>query len=693
MVANLPLLNAFEAHIINVTASITNDIPTGEFCSAGEPVVELSIISTDADMANAEIWYTVDYDNDPDDGGNPVCDDPGSLLYNDPSYLGTGPFELYSSATVRAVSCHYRGGELLQSAVVSMYYDDVSIANCNPSLKITKVYYDVDSGHYEPCQEWKSEWVEIYNPTSSPVNIKNWEICDNTDCDILSSSDLFIPAGGYAVITGKSTTWKYWDIPAGVVKIVLDSPIGGDGLDNDGDRVILLRSNGNRADAMSYGTDTFIFNPSCPDVAEGNMLGRISLDPRPGYQDTDTAGDWKELGLPAISGITAGPLQAEYCGCCDDEDNSCGSCPCDACPTTCHCAPGSYYKQQMDIVWTMANPVTNDESSVEIVYIIDRDCSGDISDGDLPYYTLETYTLASGASATETYTWIGWTSDDDLLHWDERKDGWWKDKEGNNVPYFYGFTWIQITASGSENFMIKDSDTGIAMFEPLPPGISFEDRCSILGDSCDECRLGLENYSGTDDFGSVEELALSPPQGGSSGGSADDNVGDDADVSDGAADGAESENQEEAIVAKNEDTADDAVVNGGEGDKDDEGEDEEITAREEDADMADDDEESDDDSDDEDEPTVARDEEDGEAADDDESDDGADNLDGEDNSNDGEEISNDNKDAGSDAIGGNTDTDDTDGGDSNDGGGGDLPMPIEDESGSAEIEISFTPQV
>jgi predicted ribosomally synthesized peptide with SipW-like signal peptide len=174
-----------------------------------------------------------------------------------------------------------------------------------PMLVINKVYYDVDDEHgIEP----DNEWVELYNPTRDDINISNWVIGDNTAQDVIPAGTI-IPAHGYLLITGNSSTFGYWDIPAGVVKIVLaDGEIGND-LDDDGDSVILKTSDGIEVDAMSYGTDNYAFDPSCADVDEGHMLGRY-----PNGFDTNSAADWKDYGLPSVTVIYPNGGETWYVG-------------------------------------------------------------------------------------------------------------------------------------------------------------------------------------------------------------------------------------------------------------------------------------------------------------------------------------------------------------------------------------------
>lgn len=348
-------------------------------------------------------------------------------------------------------------------------------------LLITKVYYDVCNKTNGSCGEYKgeeknNEWVEIYNPTSADADIHGWKICDNNSCDTLPDSDV-IPAYGFAIITDKNTTWDYWSIPDDVIKIELNNSIGG-GLANTGDRVILKNADGEEVDAMSYEDDVMILNPAPPldehgatyDLPKGHMLGRM-----PVAQDTDTAADWQDLGLPIVNSVSVSPLQSEYCGNCGGGSNK-------------YCAPGLYYSQQLDIAWnaTTNNTSGNSELSVDIAYIADNDCSGDISDGD------NRYVIKRGEINDGSYTWAGWTGS-----WNGTL---WEDENGNIVPYFYGYEWIKITAAGPENFMVNNSKASIPMFEPLPTGIDFEDFCSMPENPCGgECHLGSEDYFETDD--------------------------------------------------------------------------------------------------------------------------------------------------------------------------------------------------
>lgn len=162
MISNLPLLDAYEAHIINVTAEVTNDVPSidppgGEFCNDGELEVVLSVNSST--LAGADIYYTIN-DTDPD------CFIPNGLLYTGLS--GTGPFGLPDGiTTVKARSCH----DGRQSVVMSADFD-VSLVYCG---------YVCGDGNLDP-----GEQCDDGNNIDGDGCSSTCEIESEVQCDALS---------------------------------------------------------------------------------------------------------------------------------------------------------------------------------------------------------------------------------------------------------------------------------------------------------------------------------------------------------------------------------------------------------------------------------------------------------------------------------------------------------------------------
>jgi hypothetical protein len=92
------------------------------------------------------------------------------------------------------------------------------------------------------------EWVELYNTTSSPINLKNWKITDATGTRAtISTRDVFIQPQDYLVIARDSTIFSFHaTIPAPVLRINLPA------LNNTGDVVVLFDSANATVDSLTY---------------------------------------------------------------------------------------------------------------------------------------------------------------------------------------------------------------------------------------------------------------------------------------------------------------------------------------------------------------------------------------------------------------------------------------------------------
>ena len=110
------------------------------------------------------------------------------------------------------------------------------------------------------------EWVEVFNPTTAAVDMAGWKLRDNTTEDALPQ---FVLAPGEYLIVAATATGFAANNPGFTGHLVsLEGSIGG-GLGNTGDRVVLLAPDGTTVDAMSYGGDVGVFDPSCPSAPVG----------------------------------------------------------------------------------------------------------------------------------------------------------------------------------------------------------------------------------------------------------------------------------------------------------------------------------------------------------------------------------------------------------------------------------------
>lgn len=181
---------------------------------------------------------------------------------------------------------------------VSVTGNQFSTGTWPEKIVINEVYYDVDARTYPHGQgvkteeEGKNEWIELYNPNNFAVNIKDWSITDNSGIVYQINPNVSIPAHGFALLSHDNDTWHFWGDPSALT-INLGGSFSGGWLSNSGDRVILKDALGNVVDQMSYGTDTYAFSPSCPDVAEGHSLER-----HPDGADTNTKNDFVDRTTP-----------------------------------------------------------------------------------------------------------------------------------------------------------------------------------------------------------------------------------------------------------------------------------------------------------------------------------------------------------------------------------------------------------
>lgn len=140
------------------------------------------------------------------------------------------------------------------------------------------------------------EWVELYNPTNSDINLKNWVLEDNSGNLTKINANKTIKSGGFALISKSSSTWSKWSEPASATKIELGGAIG-DGLDDGGDHLYLKNPQAQIVDSVGWEDDTAIWPSNQPFANLGNSIERLS----PGY-DFNLPFDWLES-IPPTPGL------------------------------------------------------------------------------------------------------------------------------------------------------------------------------------------------------------------------------------------------------------------------------------------------------------------------------------------------------------------------------------------------------
>ena len=141
---------------------------------------------------------------------------------------------------------------------------------------------------------FRRQWVELYNPTDHDISLKNWSLTDNSGKKTIIHPNKKIKPGGFVLISKSAFLWWFYR-PLRFTNYVEVGRFIGNGLDIEGDRLILKDNKGNEVDRMSWGSDTSGFTPPAvnPKVDKGHSTERQA----PGF-DTDAASDWTDRSPP-----------------------------------------------------------------------------------------------------------------------------------------------------------------------------------------------------------------------------------------------------------------------------------------------------------------------------------------------------------------------------------------------------------
>lgn len=91
------------------------------------------------------------------------------------------------------------------------------------------------------------EWVEIYNKSASPINLKNWRIKDNTTTQAtISTTDLIIQPDSFLVISNSASITNFYLVASRFVVVSFPA------LNNTDDAVVIKDSSGFIIDSMYY---------------------------------------------------------------------------------------------------------------------------------------------------------------------------------------------------------------------------------------------------------------------------------------------------------------------------------------------------------------------------------------------------------------------------------------------------------
>jgi hypothetical protein len=153
-----------------------------------------------------------------------------------------------------------------------------------------------------------SEWVEIVNAGSEPIELAGWSIADGNAADVLPSAR--VEPGAFVVIAGEAAV-----LPDGVQVVrVADGVIGG-GLNNDGDAVSLVSPGGETVDAISFGAEAGGGAPPAPGPGETIGVrapgGEWATTARPTPGSANEFPEEPTAHATASPARTAGPTRAD----------------------------------------------------------------------------------------------------------------------------------------------------------------------------------------------------------------------------------------------------------------------------------------------------------------------------------------------------------------------------------------------
>ena len=150
------------------------------------------------------------------------------------------------------------------------------------SLVINEImYHPVDN-------ESDREWIEVYNPTISAIDLNGWTITDGQEEDNLMGDQLhgdgttLLLPGTYGLITGQGAqVYNQFIIPEGTIRLLVDDTmLFGHGLNDKTEKLLLKDQLGVIVDAVEWGANfPDVPGSPSPGVGEGHSLNRrLNID-------------------------------------------------------------------------------------------------------------------------------------------------------------------------------------------------------------------------------------------------------------------------------------------------------------------------------------------------------------------------------------------------------------------------------
>ena len=160
---------------------------------------------------------------------------------------------------------------------------------------IHELLYDATEAQdiYKQAGKRRSQWVELYNPSRSSIDLSGWTIEDSVGTkEAIKLSGTLSPRSFLLIINVSSSQFrKVWNVSPSALLIETDFGRIGDGLDPLGDMLTLKDKNGVLVDKMSWGTIVSGFTSGCNALCATAPTG-ASLERAPVGNDTNSATDF-----------------------------------------------------------------------------------------------------------------------------------------------------------------------------------------------------------------------------------------------------------------------------------------------------------------------------------------------------------------------------------------------------------------
>ncbi|NNG26472.1 MAG: hypothetical protein HKM87_03035, partial [Ignavibacteriaceae bacterium] len=210
-----------------------------------------------AQSYSIEIYNDVNFDS---------TADPGELIFSQ-TYSNLQPGDSITASTV--INSLQSGDYQVIAKVV--FSDDENLtnnqmingfivfppgSNYNDAV-INEIMYSPSTG--EP------EWIELYNRTADPLNIKKWKLFDAASSVSITNDEVFIPANSFIVLTKDSSILSFYNVPSEIIKLNLSA------LNNTGDAIVIK-------DSIGVLIDSLFYLPEWGGNTGGRSLERILVD-------------------------------------------------------------------------------------------------------------------------------------------------------------------------------------------------------------------------------------------------------------------------------------------------------------------------------------------------------------------------------------------------------------------------------